>query len=117
MSHEDNNPSHTSLGILVGGIVATVENPNNFDNFTDGSGNFQQFLPYFQTTAEGLFCVNVSLESAGISGVKDGANVTIQLIFDGGDGKLYQVRTRFLSPCSLLTPHSLYENPALLLVN
>ncbi|KAI0794288.1 hypothetical protein C8Q74DRAFT_567685 [Fomes fomentarius] len=80
-----------------GGIVATVQNPDNFDNFTDGSGNFQQFLPYFQTTAEGLFCVNVSLASAGISGIKDGANVTIQLIFDGGDGKLYQCADLTLS--------------------
>ena len=75
----------------VGGIIATVQDPNSFDSFHDSNGNFQQFLPFFETTGEGSFCINVDLASSGISGVKDGANVTLQLIFDGGDGQLYQV--------------------------
>ena len=75
----------------VGGIIATVQDPNSFDSFHDSNGNFQQFLPFFETTGEGSFCINIDLASSGISGVKDGANVTLQLIFDGGDGQLYQV--------------------------
>ncbi|PIL29581.1 hypothetical protein GSI_08217 [Ganoderma sinense ZZ0214-1] len=81
----------------LGGIVATVQNPDNFTQFRDSSGNFQQFLPFFQTTGEGAFCINIDLASSGVSGVKDGANVTLQLIFDGGDGQLYQCADLTLS--------------------
>lgn len=42
---------------------------------------------------EGAFCFPVDLLAAGITGVQDGTNVTLELIFDGGDGHLYQVRT------------------------
>ena len=74
----------------VGGIIATVQDPTSFNDFRDSSNNFQQFLPFFGTTGEGLFCVDVALNTTDISGIKDGANVTLQFVFDGGDGQLYQ---------------------------
>ena len=77
---------------IVGGILATVQNPTNFTVFEDGSGNFQYAVPLFETTGEGSFCIDLDLSKSGFSGVQDGANVTLQLIFDGGDGQLYQVR-------------------------
>ena len=80
------------LNVLVGAILATVQNPENFTVFEDSSGSFQMAVPFFETTGEGLFCIDLDLATSGISGVKDGANVTLQLIFDGGDGQLYQVR-------------------------
>lgn len=49
-------------------------------------------VPYFQTSGEGMFCFPIDIMASGISGIQDGANVTIQVIFDGGDGILYQVR-------------------------
>ena len=79
------------LNVLVGAILATVQNPENFTVFEDSSGNFQMAVPFFETTGEGLFCIDLDLNATGISGVKDGANVTLQLVFDGGDDKLYQV--------------------------
>ncbi|KAI0730958.1 hypothetical protein C8Q76DRAFT_716898 [Earliella scabrosa] len=74
----------------LGGIVSTVANPNTFPSFQDSNGQFQQFIPFFRTTGEGAFCLNVSLADWGISGIQDGANVTVQFIFDGGDDTLYQ---------------------------
>ncbi len=68
-----------------------MQNPANFAAFQDGKGNFQQFLPFFSTTGEGSFCVDVDLAKSGISGIQNGANVTLQFVFDGGDGQLYQV--------------------------
>jgi hypothetical protein len=50
-------------------------------NFASGSG-------------AGGFCIALDLSNTGISGVSDGANVTIQLVFNGGDGNLYQVSLR-----------------------
>lgn len=86
-------PSHTPTNALyiVGGIIATVQNPDSFDNFTV-NGAFQYVVPFFKTSGEGGFCFPLDLAAQNISGAKDGANVTIQLIFDGGDGQLYQVR-------------------------
>lgn len=71
---------HPSVTVLL----STLENPTNF-------GNFSQAVPFFQVTGEGTFCFPVDFAAAGISGVQNDANVTIQLEFDGGDGKLFQV--------------------------
>ena len=73
-------------------IISTVPDPDNFANFTDSKGNFQMVVNYFETSGEGAFCAPINISAANIAGVTDGANVTIQFIFDGGDGELYQVR-------------------------
>ncbi|KAH9853189.1 hypothetical protein C2E23DRAFT_885159 [Lenzites betulinus] len=80
----------------LGSVVATVENPNSFDNFTSG-GNFQFVVPFFKTSGEGGYCYPLDLASSGIDGVKDGANITLQFIYDGGDGQLYQCADLTLS--------------------
>ena len=51
---------------------------------------------FASATGEGNFCIPLDLSNTGISGVSDGANVTIQFLFDGGDGNLYQVKTSSL---------------------
>lgn len=76
----------------VGVIISTVQNPDSFDNFTDGHGNFLIAKQYFETTGEGPFCMPIDLAASNVTGVQDGANVTIQIVFDGGDGELFQVR-------------------------
>ncbi|KAI0639191.1 hypothetical protein C8Q77DRAFT_1204722 [Trametes polyzona] len=88
------NSEHPSW--TLGGVIATVQNPNSFDNFTSG-GQFQFVVPFFKTSGEGGFCFPIDLAAQNISGVKDGANVTIQLIYDGGDGQLYQCADLTLS--------------------
>ncbi|KAI0735397.1 hypothetical protein C8Q76DRAFT_765852 [Earliella scabrosa] len=81
----------------LGGIISTAENANSFDTFRDDDDEFQQFLPFFKTSDVGDFCVNVNLTASGVEGIRDGANVTIQLVFDGGDGQLYQCADLTLS--------------------
>ncbi|KAF5377551.1 hypothetical protein D9615_005202 [Tricholomella constricta] len=74
-----------------GVIVAASENPTSFDNFT-------QVVPFFQTEGEGLFCIPLDFASSANSTVfKDGQNVTVQIVFDGGDGNLYQCADLTLS--------------------
>ncbi|KII93444.1 hypothetical protein PLICRDRAFT_35650 [Plicaturopsis crispa FD-325 SS-3] len=86
------HPSWT-LGILV----STVQNPTSFDNFTSGGKN--QFLaPFASFSGEGAFCLPVDLLSANATGgLKDGQNVTLEFVFDGGDGALYQCADLTLS--------------------
>lgn len=48
-------------------------------------------VPYFLTNGEGSYCFPIDISASGISGVQDGANVTIQVIYNGGDDTLYQV--------------------------
>ena len=55
-------------------------------------------MPFFQVTGEGAFCFPVDLKAAGLDGVQDGTNVTLQFVFDGGDGELFQVRSPH--PCA-----------------
>ena len=68
----------------MGVFLSTLQNPQNF-------ANFSQAVPFFQVTGAGKYCFPVDFAAAGISGVSDGTNVTIQLEFDGGDGNLFQV--------------------------
>lgn len=71
-------------------IISTAENPNSFDLFSnDGE---RQFVRQFAKEDDaGAFCIPLNISAANIEGVKDGSNVTIQVVFDGGDGALYQV--------------------------
>ncbi|EPT04139.1 hypothetical protein FOMPIDRAFT_1021892 [Fomitopsis schrenkii] len=74
----------------MGVMISTVSNPNNFANFTDSKGNYQMAVNYFSTSGEGEFCAPINISAAGIDGIKDGANVTLQFVFSAGDGNLYQ---------------------------
>ena len=69
---------------IVGVQLSTLDNPQSFQNFTAA-------VPFFQVTGAGAFCFPVDLQAAGINGVQDGTNVTLQFTFDGGDGELFQV--------------------------
>ncbi|PCH33439.1 hypothetical protein WOLCODRAFT_22017 [Wolfiporia cocos MD-104 SS10] len=75
---------------VLGVIISTVPDPDNFSDFKTSSGQEQLVVQYFETSGEGAFCAPIDIAAAGISGVKDGANATLQFIFDGGDGQLYQ---------------------------
>jgi hypothetical protein len=68
-------------------LVSTLQDPKTFDNFT-------QAVPFFHQQGQGTFCFPINL--ASVPSAKDGSNVTIQIVFDGGDGKLYQVQHTIL---------------------
>lgn len=95
-----------------------MQNPVSFDNFTanDTSSGADQFARNFASgTGEGTFCIPLDLSSIGVSGVTDGANVTIQIVFDGGDGNLFQVSVPFFS-IAFLIDVSAYIRPYTILV-
>jgi hypothetical protein len=71
--------------------VSPYPNPTSFNDFNNASGSPELAVNFFQKSGEGLACFNIDLSKSGISGVQDGANVTIEVVFDGGDGELYQV--------------------------
>lgn len=83
-------------------MLSTSENPQNFQAFNIA-------VPFFEVFGEGAFCFPVDLAAAGISGVSDGTNVTIQLEFNGGDDVLYQVRVVLL----IIGPRTLMRCPNL----
>ena len=71
-------------------MISTAASPTSFNDFHTSSGGDQLVVSYFQGT--GLSgCIRIEPTSAGISGIQNGSNVTLQMVFDGGDGKLYQV--------------------------
>ncbi|KIM84564.1 hypothetical protein PILCRDRAFT_818139 [Piloderma croceum F 1598] len=81
----------------VGVVVSTKQNPTAFGDFNNASNESQLAVNYFQTTGEGLACFNIDLSKSGIPGVQDGANITIEVVYDGGDGQLYQCADLTLS--------------------
>lgn len=93
-------------------MISTVSNPNNFANFTDSKGNYQMAVNYFSTSGEGEFCAPINISAAGIDGIKDGANVTLQFVFSAGDGNLYQVSRTSLSTKHELTNARVYHQCA-----
>ncbi|KAF8226057.1 hypothetical protein L208DRAFT_388985 [Tricholoma matsutake] len=74
-----------------GVLVSSAMNATSFNNFS-------QVKPFFQKQGEGGFCfpLDFSANANGTS-LKDGQNVTIQVVFDGGDGTLYQCADLTLS--------------------
>ncbi|KAG6829976.1 hypothetical protein H0H92_002781 [Tricholoma furcatifolium] len=56
-------------------------------------------VPFFETEGEGLFCFpfNLSAVTNVTSPLKSGENVTLQFVYDGGDGILYQCADLTLS--------------------
>ncbi|KAG0697167.1 hypothetical protein DFH29DRAFT_947627 [Suillus ampliporus] len=87
----------------AGVIVSTDQNPNNFSDFNSSSG-YQIGVQYFQQSGEGKYCFPIDLAVANIAGVQDGANVTIQVVFNGGDGTLYQCADLTLSANMTVPP-------------
>ncbi|KAF9042094.1 hypothetical protein BJ165DRAFT_1327426, partial [Panaeolus papilionaceus] len=83
-------------GWTAGVIISTVSNPNNFDNFT-ANGQQQLVRGFAHEDNAGTFCMPLNISAANIPGVGDGSNVTIQVVFEGGDGNLYQCADLTLS--------------------
>jgi len=87
----------------IGVLLSTAASPTSFNDFHNSSGGDQLVVSYFQGTGTSG-CVRVTPNSAGISGIQNGTNVTLQMVFDGGDGKLYQ--------CMDLTLNDQYTIPS-----
>ncbi|KAF8499178.1 hypothetical protein F5888DRAFT_1611716 [Russula emetica] len=82
------NSEHPKWTLAV--LLSTAQDPTSFNNFTNSSGGQQLARSFASFSGEGGFCIPLDLSNTGISGVSDGANVTIQLLYNGGDGNLYQ---------------------------
>lgn len=68
-----------------------MQDPTSFNNFTNSSGGLQYVRNFATASGEGGFCIPLDLNNTGISGIQNGANVTLQYVFNGGDGTLYEV--------------------------
>lgn len=79
---------------IVGVQISTVANPHSFEDFHTSNGSDQLAVPYYESQGT-QGCIPVNIGALGLSGVTDGSNVTLQLVQDGSDGQLYQVRRTF----------------------
>ncbi|KAI0790416.1 hypothetical protein C8Q75DRAFT_717203 [Abortiporus biennis] len=75
------NGSHPQW--TFGVIIAPTSNPTNF-------ANFSQAVPFFTLNGAGPFCFPVDLLASGVNGIQEGVNATLQMIYNAGDGTLYQ---------------------------
>ncbi|KAI0085633.1 hypothetical protein BDY19DRAFT_964888 [Irpex rosettiformis] len=63
--------------------IANISNPTSFDNFTTA-------VDFSPNNGAGVYCFPIDLEKSGVKNLTDGAKVTLQFVFSGGDGNLYQ---------------------------
>ena len=88
------SPSRTHPFFPVGIQISTDPNPDSFDDFHTSNGSDQLAVPYYK--GEGTQgCIPVSIGALNLPGAVDGSNVTLQIVQDGSDGSLYQVRQIF----------------------
>lgn len=86
-------------------MVSTVQNPNNFDNFSSTAGQPQFVNPFQDSPDAGVLCFPLDFSRSNITGIRDGANVTVQVVISGSDGSLYQVRyTSFVAVVAFINP-------------
>ena len=62
-------------------------------------------VEFFQQNGKGQYYFSIDLTTIGLSGIQDGTNLTIQVISEGGDGNLYQVRITSLFTTALVALH------------
>jgi len=89
------NSEHPSWTLAI--LISTVQDPTSFNNFTNSSGGQQLARNFASGSGEGGFCIPLDLNNTGIGGVQNGANVTLQYVFNGGDGTLYECSDLTLS--------------------
>ncbi|KDR84759.1 hypothetical protein GALMADRAFT_217823 [Galerina marginata CBS 339.88] len=82
------NSEHPSW--TAGVLLSTAADPTSFNNFS-------QINNFFQVKGEGGFCIPLDFKTSNATGLKTGDNVTVQIVFDGGDGQLYQCADLTLS--------------------
>lgn len=88
----------------VGVQISTVANPDSFDDFHTANGSDQLAVPYYESQGT-QGCIPVNISALSLPGVTNGSNVTLQLVQDGTDGNLYQVRRILSSFFSLTLAH------------
>ncbi|KAJ7431074.1 hypothetical protein B0H11DRAFT_2132194 [Mycena galericulata] len=82
------NSEHTDW--VIGVTLSTKQNATAFTDFTT-------ITPFSQETGEGLFCFPFDLLKTNATGLADGQNVTLEWVFNGGDGTLFQCADLTLS--------------------
>ncbi|PBL00836.1 hypothetical protein ARMGADRAFT_396728 [Armillaria gallica] len=90
------NSEHPSWTAAV--YLSTSSNPTSFDDF-------KQIVPFFQMQGEGIYCLPLNLSATNATGLTNEQNVTIQILYNGGDSQLYQC-----SDLTLLSNFSLSQS-------
>jgi hypothetical protein len=85
------------LGDTVAILILIVQDLTSFDNFTNFTGGQQLMRNFACGSGEGGFYIPLDLNNTDISGIQDGANVTLQYLYNGGDGSLYEESLRVAS--------------------
>ncbi|KZT39069.1 hypothetical protein SISSUDRAFT_1032926 [Sistotremastrum suecicum HHB10207 ss-3] len=83
--------SHHTLATVLIEVAVGIDDPSSFSQFnTTSSGQTYGPLVPFNQIPEGPACYNVDISSLGLENAQNGTNATIVIIYDGGDGNLFQ---------------------------
>ncbi|KAJ7431790.1 hypothetical protein B0H11DRAFT_2128432 [Mycena galericulata] len=82
------NSEHPSWTAFV--TLSTTQNSTNFQDFSS-------ITPFLQASGEGKFCLPLDFSKTNATGLTDGQNITLEFVYDGGDGELFQCADLTLS--------------------
>lgn len=79
-------------------MISFASDPTDIKNFTQTSSGQDQppIRDWFQIDGEDI-CIGVDITSVGYSSAHNGTNATIAVLYQGGDGSLYQCADVVLS--------------------
>jgi len=89
------NSEHSSWTAAV--ALTTKPNASDFSDFLN-------VVPFAKHSGEGPFCLSLDFSKTNATGLTEGQNVTIEVIFDGGDGQLYQCADMTLTNTAKIDP-------------
>jgi len=91
--------------------ISFDSNPSSFTQFnTSSNGTIYNPLIEVNQIPEGAACWNVNVSSLGVTDAKNGTNATLVVIFDGGDGTLYQCADLVLTSDARIPSGSIASN-------
>jgi len=81
--------AHSTTAVLI----SIEQDPTTFTVFNTTSTGVQLpfAIPFFQLSEAGTFCFPLDIGDLNIPGIANGSNVTIQVMYNGGDDNLFQV--------------------------
>ncbi|KLO13937.1 hypothetical protein SCHPADRAFT_903702 [Schizopora paradoxa] len=87
ISYKSGHP-HSTNAVLI----SIDQDPQSFSAFNTSSTGVQLpfAVPFFELNTAGTFCFPLNIGDLNIQGVTNGSNVTIQVMYNGGDGNLFQ---------------------------
>jgi hypothetical protein len=72
-------------------LLSTNPTASSFADFNSSADTQRFAVPASKQSGQGNYCIPINVSKLNLTDVKEGSNATLQVVFAGGDGNLFQV--------------------------